>query len=61
VVVVVVEVGGATGIMLEDCSVVVVLVDLSLPQPASATVPATRTMLVSNRRPDFLLVMGISA
>ncbi len=56
-VVVVVEVG-ATGAVLEDCSVVVVLLDLSEPpQPASETVPAIRTMLVSKRRPDFLSVM----
>jgi hypothetical protein len=57
VVVVVVEVG-ATGIVLVDCSVVVVLVDLSeLPQPANVTVPATSAMPISSLRPDFMSVM----
>jgi hypothetical protein len=60
-VVVVVEVTGATGTEVVDCSVVVVLVALSEPpQPASKAVPAKSATARINREPDFVSVMGNS-
>jgi hypothetical protein len=60
-VVVVVEVTGATGTEVVDCSVVVVLVALSEPpQPASKVVPAKSATARINREPDFVSVMGNS-
>jgi hypothetical protein len=60
-VVVVVEVTGATGTEVVDCSVVVVLDSLSeRPQPASNAVPETSATARRNREADFVSVMGNS-
>ena len=60
-VVVVVDIGGATGTAVVDCSVVVVLDSLSEPpQPASNAVPAKSATARINREPDFVSVMGNS-
>jgi hypothetical protein len=58
-VVVVVEVIGATGTVVDDCSVVVVLVKLSEPpQLANKPVPLMSAAPIRNLRPDFMSVMG---
>jgi hypothetical protein len=57
-VVVVVDVVGATGCVLDDCSVVlVVFVTLLSLQPASKTVPEASAKQIRNLRPDFLSIM----
>jgi hypothetical protein len=61
VVVVVVDVVGAIGIVVVDCSVVVVLVTFSgPPQPATKAMPVASAMPIRNLRPNFVSVMGNS-
>jgi len=56
--VVVVDVTGAIGAVVDDCSVVVlVLVTLSSLQPASNTVPETSAMQIRTLSLDFMSIM----
>jgi hypothetical protein len=57
----VVEVVGATGMVVADCSVVVVLLILSgSPQLANKAVPPMSPTPISNLKPNFMSVMETS-